>query len=231
MKHLLNPAAGTNFIYKIITSEDSKFDIRAFNSETLAFSKETRESKLSIRLTELEALGFKVEFQRIQSTNLQLNLELIDSQLPEILAFLVYSKYKNGRSKLRDLLQDINTANPLKYNMSKGHPFYEFKIKNFLTENALGMTPEAVWTGKYDATGGMIIVKELGDLVCYHIYNRNEFQDYLMDNTKLEQASTSEDDNNPGFPKSAKSKPYKFGWVYEDNGEFFIKLNLQIRFT
>lgn len=93
------------------------------------------------------------------------------------------------------------------------------------------MTPETVWTGKYDATGGIIIVKENGDLVCYHIYNKTEFQDYLINNTKLEQASTSEDDNNPGFSKILKPKPYKFGWVYEETGELFIKLNLQIRFT
>ena len=143
---------------------------------------------------------------------------------------MIFCKYKNGKSKLIELLEEIKTQNPLNYNISKGHPFYEYKIKNFLTESALGMTPEAVWTGKYDATGGIIIVKDDGELVCYHIYNKNEFENYLLSHTKLEQASTSEDENNPGFPKTTKSKPYKFGWIYEENGELFFKLNLQIRF-
>jgi hypothetical protein len=228
---LFNPAAGTNFIFKITKPTGQNFNIKKFNSDTLAKSQQTKNSKISLRLTELENLKFKIKFLKIQSDNLQLNLKLIDSQLPEILAYMVYCKYKKGKSKLTELLTEINLQNPIGFDVSKGHPFYEYKIKNFLTENALGMTPETVWTGKYDATGGIIIVKENGDLVCYHIYNKNEFQDYLINNTKFEQASTSEDDNNPGFAKTLKPKPYKFGWVYDDNGDLFIKLNLQIRFT
>ena len=181
---LFNPAAGTNFIFKITKPTGQNFNIKKFNSDTLAKSKQTKNSK-----------------------------------------------YKTVKTKITELLTEINLQNPIGFDVSKGHPFYEYKIKNFLTENALGMTPETVWTGKYDATGGIIIVKENGDLVCYHIYNKNEFQDYLINNTKFEQASTSEDDNNPGFAKTLKPKPYKFGWVYDDNGDLFIKLNLQIRFT
>lgn len=227
---LFNPAAGTNFIFKVIKPSSMLIDFKKLNAETLLLSKQSKSSKIFLRLAELEKLNLKIEFQSIQSQNLQLNLKLIDSQLPEILAHLVYTKYRTGKSNLVELLNEINIKNPLGFDMSKGHPYYEYKIKNFLTENALGMTPETVWTGKYDATGGIIIVKADGDIVCYHIYNKNEFQDYLINNTKLEQASTSEDDDNPGFAKELKAKPYKFGWIYEEHGELFIKLNLQIRF-
>ena len=94
--------------------------------------------------------------------------------------------------------------------------FYEYKIKRFLTDVALGMMPSKVWTGQYDATGGYLIVKESGDILCYHIYNRNEFEDYLFNNTKLDTASSSRHD---------------FGTVYKENEELYFKLNLQIRFT
>jgi hypothetical protein len=228
---LFNPAAGTNFIFKISPPQGSAFDYKKFNIDTLDNSKLVQVSKIAVRLSHLEMLKFDITFLKIQSNNLQLNLELIDSQLPKILAYLFYTKYRTGKSKLTELLREINLTNPLGFDISKGHPFYEYKIKNFLTDNALGMTPETVWSGKYDATGGIIIVKDDGELVCYHIYNKNEFQDYLINNTKFEQASTSEDDSNPGNSKPLKSKPYKFGWVYEENGELFIKLNLQIRFT
>ena len=77
------------------------------------------------------------------------------------------------------------------------------------------MMPSKVWTGEYDATGGYLIVKADGEIVCYHVYNKNEFENYLFTSTKLETASSSK---------------HKFGEVYEENGEFFIKLNLQIRF-
>lgn len=227
---LFNAAAGTNFIFKIKKTDGAQLDLLDFNTKTLAESKLSKRSKMSIRLSQLEAFNYEVIFDKIQSKNLRLNLQLIDSQLPEILAHLVYAKYKTGKSKLTDLLAEINSNNPLNFDLTKGHPFYEYKIKNFLTEIALGMMPETVWTGKYDATGGIIVVKQDGDLVCYHIYNKNEFQDYLINNTRFEQAATSEDDNNPGSPDPKSKKSFKFGWVYEENGELFIKLNLQIRF-
>lgn len=78
------------------------------------------------------------------------------------------------------------------------------------------MMPSKVWSGKYDATGGYLIVKENGDVLCYHIYNTNEFEDYLLNNTKLETASSNRHD---------------FGILYEENENYFFKLNLQIRFV
>jgi type II restriction enzyme len=77
------------------------------------------------------------------------------------------------------------------------------------------MTPSKVWAGKFDATGGYIIVKDDGEILCYHIYNRNQFEDYLIANTKLDTASTTR---------------HEFGRVYQEEGKYFIKLNLQIRF-
>ena len=68
----------------------------------------------------------------------------------------------------------------------------------------------------FGPTGGYIIVREDGEVLCYHLFNRNEFENYLISNTKFETASTSRHD---------------FGYIYEDNGRYFLKLNLQIRFT
>ncbi len=84
-----------------------------------------------------------------------------------------------------------------------------------MTDIALGMMPSKVWTGELDATGGYLVVKENGEILCYHIYNRNEFEDYLFVNTKLETASSTR---------------HEFGKVYEENGQLYFKLNLQIRF-
>lgn len=75
--------------------------------------------------------------------------------------------------------------------------------------------PSKVWEGVYDAIGGYLIVKATGEVLCYHIYNKNEFENYLFANTKLETASSTR---------------HEYGKIYEDNGQFFFKLNLQIRF-
>jgi hypothetical protein len=75
--------------------------------------------------------------------------------------------------------------------------------------------PASVWSGIYDATGGYLIVKENGDVLCYHIYNRNSFENYLYKNTKFETASSTRHD---------------FGKIYESDSRLYFKLNLQIRF-
>ncbi|HAV6181988.1 TPA: HpaII family restriction endonuclease, partial [Acinetobacter baumannii] len=97
------------------------------------------------------------------------------------------------------------------------HPFYEFKIKKLLCETAIGMMPNTVWTGNnIDSTGGYLIIKQDGEIVCYHLYHRQEFEEYLYQNTRFETASTSR---------------YEFGNLFKnDKGQLSIILNLQIRF-
>ena len=81
--------------------------------------------------------------------------------------------------------------------------------------SALGMVPSKVWDGFTRAHGGYIVIKNDGEVVCYHLYNREEFLTYLYKNTKFESASTSRHD---------------YGKLYEENGKIFFNLNLQIRF-
>lgn len=205
---LFNPGNTTNFIFEILGN--GQLNIAEINSIETS-------PKISNRISEIRARGFEIAFKKIQSDTFQLNLQLIDSDLPEILAELLLLKYSTpGLALLAPTLQLLTINNPLHFDLSQGHPFYEYKIKNFLTDSALGMTPATIWTGQYDATGGIIIVKENGELVCYHIYNRNEFQNYLLNNTRLEQASTSR---------------YNFGDLYQENESTFLKLNLQVRFN
>jgi HpaII restriction endonuclease len=204
---LFNAGNTTNFIYELVGN--GYLDIKKINAIDDS-------PKIVNRIHAIINENFNIQFVDIQSKNLKLNLQLIDSDLPKILAEMLLIKYSNvGSASLLETLQQLNNRNPLNYDLSLGHPFYEYKVKNFLTDAALGMTPSSIWKGNYDATGGIIIVKEDGALVCYHIYNRYEFQAYLLKNTRFEQASTHR---------------YGFGTVYEEHGKQFIKLNLQIRF-
>lgn len=205
---LFNPGNTTNFIYEIIGNSNILPNI-VNEIET--------PPKIANRIKYLRDNNCTIQFFDIASKSLRLNLQLIDSDLPKIIAELLLIKYSNsGTATTYNTLQQLNTSNPLNYDLNFGHPFYEYKVKNFLTDVALGMTPSSIWKGTYDATGGILIVKEDGEVVCYHIYNRNEFQEYLLKNTRIEQASTSR---------------YEFGEVYSENGKMYIKLNLQIRFT
>jgi len=206
---LLNAGKTTNFIYRVNNANLTKSEIVAINSID-------SRSKIMDRIVEVQNKGGTFKFVKTERQIFSNNLVLIDSLLPEILSQIVFDFYSSEFSHLMDLVNLTAEKNPLKFDIENEHKFYEYKIKRFLTDVALGMMPSQVWTGKYDATGGYLIVKENGDVLCYHIYNQNEFEDYLLNNTKLDTASSSR---------------HGFGEVYEENGQLFFKLNLQIRFT
>ena len=205
---LLNAGKTTNFIYQISGFKPTSKEIKAINEIDT-------KSKIKDRIEAIKNADGKLKFTTLEQDIFKNNLVLIDSLLPNIVAEIIKTFFTTTLSSTKDLTESINKANPLDYDTQFAHTFYEYKIKRFLTDVALGMTPSKVWNGIYDATGGYLIVKENGDVLCYHIYNRNQFEDYLFANTKLETASSTR---------------HEFGKLYEENGQFYFKLNLQIRF-
>ena len=206
---LLNAGKTTNFIFKIEGIRFIKAEIDSINSID-------SRSKIMDRINAVLQVKGHFEFTKTSRQIFANNLILIDSKLPEILSQIVYEFYSSDKSSIVDLVAKTTAKNPLDFDISNEHQFYEYKIKRFLTDVALGMMPSVVWTGQYDATGGYLIVKGNGDVLCYHIYNKNEFEDYLFNNTKLDTASSTR---------------HEFGSIYENNGQLYFKLNLQIRFT
>lgn len=205
---LLNAGKTTNITYKVCANL-TESEIERLNSIG-------SRSKIKDRLSSILNQGGVLKFSKMENYVFENNLILIDSRLPEILSEIVLLYFRSDHSKISDLVEKLTEKNPLDYNRTTNHPFYSYKIKRLLTDIALGMMPSIVWTGKLDATGGYLIVKDNGDVLCYHIYNRNEFEDYLFYNTKLETASSSR---------------HEFGSIYRIEHELYFKLNLQIRFT
>jgi type II restriction enzyme len=205
---LLNAGKTTNFIFRIDNLKLADSEIKKINSID-------SRSKIMDRINSVLQSNGQFNYVKTERQIFSNNLILIDSKLPEILSQIVYDFYSSRKSTITDLVDNTNTKNPLNFDISYEHKFYEYKVKRFLTDIALGMMPSKVWTGQYDATGGYLIVKENGDVLCYHIYNKNEFENYLFTNTKLETAS---------------SNRHQFGKIYEENDQLYFKLNLQIRF-
>jgi type II restriction enzyme len=205
---LLNAGKTTNFIYKINSLNLTQNQISEINEI------DTR-SKIKDRIEKVTKFGGNLQFDKTESSVFANNLILIDSALPKIVAESLLLFFSSNYSTISELTTQISEKNPLGYNLETNHPFYSYKIKRFLTDIALGMMPSKVWTGELDATGGYLVVKENGEVLCYHIYNRNEFEDYLFTNTKLETASSTR---------------HEFGKIFEENCQLYFKLNLQIRF-
>ena len=226
---LFNPGNGTNFIFDVI--HDGVVDTRKFNEET--YKPLSGESKLTYRFKELEKYNAKVKYSGVQSRQLWKNLKMIDGDLPEIMAYALYYRWYSGKSSLKDVANILEEKDPLNFYFGEESEqrLYEYKIMRFLTECAMGMTSETPWLGEYDKFGGVIVAKQDGDVVVFHIYDFNLFRNYLINNTKFEQPSTGEDGDNPGTPKKS-GKKYYYGWLYEEEGGCKkIKINLQVRFV
>lgn len=201
---LLNAGETTNFIYKI-KGNLTHNEINELNAN----------SKVSDILNPLEKKGHIIEYYEMQNAIFHSNLQMIDTKFPEIIAEALLLYFKGKASKISELIPKLEELNPCHLDHSLGHNYYGYKLKNLLQDAALGMTPAKKWEAKYDSVDGYIVVKKDGDIVCYHTHHKNQFLDYLSNNTKFESASQTK---------------YKYGKIYEEKGEFFIKLNLQIRF-
>ena len=202
---LFNASGVTNFLYKIVNTEKKEEEINEINGA----------SKVMDRSKSIYTTGGELVFLSVENENLRKNLRKIDSNFAQIIAEILKRYYEGKGTKLVDLVEYIGNDKEFCERMNLDKSDFEFKVKNFLLAVALGMTPKKEWDGFTKAHGGYIIVKENGDVVCYHLYNRDEFEEYLYRNTKLDTPSTTR---------------HKFGFVYEENGEKRMKYNLQIRF-
>lgn len=206
---LLNASQSTNFIFEILGVRLSDEQIKSINAIST-------KSKIQDRIKLIEKAGGKLLFKGLSNSVFKNNLQLIDSLLPDIIAEMILDYYSTGRKNIKEITEKIAQDNPQGYDISQQHKFYEHKMKCFLTDIALGMMPTVVWTGKYEANGGYLVVKENGDVLCYHFYNKNLFEDYLYNNTRFETASSTRN---------------RFGLIEKQaDGSLIFKLNLQIRF-
>jgi len=203
---LLNASGATNFTFVATINSPSESLVHTLNEP----------DSIRSRIKLLEELGGSLELDSMDNRTFCTNLRIIEGLMPEIVSFLLLAYYKDGISSLSKLVELIEAANPL---ADKGFVsdanMYGIKIRNLLTEVALGMTPSKPWSGLSEANGGYLIIKSNGELVCYHIYDRDIFKEYLIKHTKLEAPSKTR---------------HKFGNFYIDDSLIKIKLNLQIRF-
>ena len=158
----------------------------------------------------LEKFGYVITLSDIQPTNWKLNLEVIDSCLPEIIGATVYYSLKTSVLNWVNLIGVLNKANPMLYNLSHSRNFYAVKISAFLSEVAMGMKADNVWNGDYNGILGIIIIKGDGQPKKLHISNPKVFQEYLLNNTRL--AGNS------------------YGSISEKEGDLFLKVPLTVEF-
>lgn len=200
---LLNATRATNFTFKVNGLSDG--DIVQINSID-------GPRKIIDRMNAVFSRSRSVSFSEVDNNVFSTNMMLVDSRMAEIIAEALLIHYRDNVKSVREVVDILEEDNPL------GFPapgFYRHKVKKFLCAIALGMQPASPWDGNDEANGGYVIVTSAGDVVAYHIYNRDHFEEYLFETTNFERGSTSR---------------HGFADLYKDGRSTFMKLNLQIRF-
>ena len=213
---LLNASEATNVVYRVSGLTDEQANaINAINSS----------NKVMDRCANIKKYATSIQYDCYSNKTFEENLEVVDSALPRILADLIKVHYfeqilspKVGKSghRLSHAVELLSKTEP--YISKPRKNFCEIKIKRFLRDCALGLMPSKEWNGVEDATGGYIVVLPDGQLVALYVYNNNVFEKYLYESTIFERASTSRH----GYMKLVKDL---------SSDDYFLKLNLQIRFT
>lgn len=135
---------------------------------------------------------------------------------------MILDSYVSRRSKIKELVEETTQKNICNFDLDTNPNSYIYKIKRFLTNTALGMKAGKVWNGTFNADGGYIVVKKDGELVCYHIYNWNDFQNYLFEKNKIDHPDSKLTRCDYGRIIDAEEAGMTEG--------SYVKLNFQIRF-
>lgn len=200
---LLNASKkNTNFIYEVIQNKPEP--------EVPLVAKD----RVRDRVISIYQQG-DLRFVKVESDTFRRNLELVESIFPRILAAMLAHYHRGDASTVADLVRLL--PNDLEF-VESGRPeeFYKHKVKQFLEAIALGMTPAKKWDGEVTTNGGFIVVKNDGELACYHLYDREKFLEYLYTHTKFDTPSTTR---------------HEYGSIEKnEDGKNIIRLNLQIRF-
>ncbi len=206
---LLNASKATNFNFKVTGVDLSDDEITAINSIN------PKRNKVIEKVNAIKKKGASLIFDKVENSTFRNNLVMLDGDLPAIIANLLLEQLNTGVSTLKELADKITETNPLQYDVEQASPFYAYKIKHLLTSVALGMMPATAWSGKFDANGGYLVVKKDGEILCYHFYDRNRFEDYLFSNAYLERSSTTRHEY--------------ASIIKETDGSLSFKLNFQVR--
>lgn len=208
---LVNASKATRLKYKLSASLPPDV-IEKFN--TLRKNNKTDwEGKFRI----LEENHVELEFVECAEPIYEQNLSLVDSQFPQVLARMVLNYYNDRQLKnFTAAVEQLAVDNPVSLHVPNKKLTYESMVKRFLHQHILGMNAKTPWDGNYSVTGGCIVVKSDGSLVCFYTYNFNKLDDFLFRSAAFDTPSATKHD---------------FGTIEKVGNDLFLNLNFQVRDT
>lgn len=153
--------------------------------------------------------GFSLEFEKFDNPTFERSLKNIDSNLPQYISEVLLAFTHSTTTNMKKICE---IAFP---KSDKDSELKTQKIKKFLSAASMGLKAATEWSGYPEDFGGMLLVKKDGDVLFYYLYNMKKFEEYLFNHLRFE------------TPVATR---HGFGQVYQEGQDFYLKLNLQIRY-
>lgn len=204
---LLNASgSNTNFIFKIEGVGSLDFE---------EINKINTGQKIKKRLFAILEAGGKLVFDRVEAQTMEHNLKMIDTSMCHILSEMLLKFYVDRVSSVKDSVKIIHNESNFKKQINYGDEEHlEVIVKRLLLGVMLGFFTGEKWDGHY-TSNGTIVVKDDGSQVGFHIIDKKNMENYLFECIKFDTPSTTR---------------HRFASVIKENGSYYFKLNLQLRF-
>ncbi|MBO6154871.1 MAG: HpaII family restriction endonuclease [Lachnospiraceae bacterium] len=206
---LFNAGSSSQFLYKVDNCNDDLMN--EFNDISEGQNRGWNQCK-----NFLKTHNMKLSFAKTQNLIYESNMLLVRESMSKIMAWCVEDRLINAESdfEVKETVERMALENPCK--VQNPDIYYEKAMKDFLMAGFTGMTAGKPWDGREQVNGGYIVVMEDGDVLCYHSSDREAFRDYLYRNTHFEYVS---------------AKKYNWSKINKENGDYFLSLNISIRFN
>lgn len=205
---LLPANRATNLKYEI---QNVKFA----NPEANRINRIDGEHEVRKRLIEINRLGGKLKYSIPENKFFWENLCMIDLHFPRLLAEITRLFYTTELFTVQELTEEIKKINPYKIReeLIQKNNFYEYKVQQFLYALAIGMRSTKRYYG-YGSPLTFAIIGKKGRISLLNPATRPAFDRYLYQNACL---------------NIADCEAHKFGYIEKENGQWLIKLNIEIK--
>lgn len=219
----------TNFVYEVdgsITDElmntfNNTYTIRNKQNKDTGITERREIVAIQNRINLLKKAGCDIIYRDMPVNNAKRNLILSGgNEMPSIVANMLKAYYFEGESKAANssieyALDYVIQNNSANYEFDDTASMYRRKVGTLLYDMFTGMRLSDAWNGRSSVNGGYIVAKDDGDVIAYHSCMADEFKDFLIHQLGFESPSASR---------------HHYMKIYKENGKYYLKLNLQIRF-
>jgi hypothetical protein len=220
----------TNFLYEItgainddlMNQVNAIYNIKNKKNRKTGVTEQKQEVATGKRMRALKEAGCDLKFISPCTETAKRNLVLSGGkELPEIVADAMKYFYWEGDATVdfapfRKAIEYVVSKNPAGYNFDDIESIYKKKFSDLLYNMFTGMRLGSSWSGESSVNGGYVVMKGDGDVLAYHSCIADEFREFLLTRLGFEAPSTSR---------------HEYMKIFKENGKFYIKFNLQIRFA